>query len=247
MRGFVDEKDIADGVYVCLIFATWNCPVFPDITGTEKKNWTGGGYDAGTVSYSARYRDVIVLGSSHGYMGIDQNLLWDEFGIPSFAMCSSSQPPSASYYILKEILKYHKPKVVLLELYTFYHDGRDFLEEKDHVQLRKAFDALRLDEYKLDMVKDFFPDAPWQEKMQWYIPFLRYHSRWNELTSYDFDPMYFLRGSKVSYRVTPSEQPLMTDETAELFEYNMAYFEKLRSLCLENGIKLVTFTTPITL
>ena len=189
--------------------------------------------------------DVLVLGSSHGYMGIDENLMWTEFGIPSFAMCSSSQSPAVSYYTLKEVLKYQSPKVVLMELYTFYYDTQNLLTEPEHAQLSKGVDPLRLGEFKVEEIGDLFREMSWKERLNWYLPFLKYHSRWKELVAYDFDPMYFLRGSKVTFQTRPAEDPGMTDELGELFDYNMSYFEKIRALCEENGISLVVFTTPI--
>ena len=59
--------------------------------------------------------DVLVIGTSMGYAGINTNVLWEEFGIASYILCSAEQPFWISYYTLQEALKTQHPKVILLD------------------------------------------------------------------------------------------------------------------------------------
>lgn len=43
--------------------------------------------------------DVLMLGSSHVYCGINPNLLYDNYGIASFNMSSGGQTPWVSFFI----------------------------------------------------------------------------------------------------------------------------------------------------
>ena len=61
--------------------------------------------------------DVLVLGSSHAYCNLNAAILWDEYGIPTVSIGQSEQPLSYSYYMLENAIKYHKPKVVIQEVY----------------------------------------------------------------------------------------------------------------------------------
>ena len=59
--------------------------------------------------------DVLTIGTSLAYAGINTNVLWKEFGIASYNLCSAEQPFWVSYYILKEALKTQHPKLILLD------------------------------------------------------------------------------------------------------------------------------------
>ena len=59
--------------------------------------------------------DVLVVGTSIGYAGINTNVLWEEYGIAAYDLCSAEQPFWITYYQLKEALKTQKPKVILLD------------------------------------------------------------------------------------------------------------------------------------
>lgn len=187
--------------------------------------------------------DVVCLGSSHGYWSFQSNYLWNRYGITSLVMGSATQTIASSYYVLQEVLKYEKPKVVLLESYYFYV-GKKFLDKKDLVQVRKAFDGLRCDEVKLAMIKDFFGDRSFKENLPLYFPFLKYHNRWDNLKDHDFNTYHFLRGSALKDRVYPMEDPGLPQQPTELAEVNKEYFEKILELCRENGIELVMYQAP---
>ncbi len=59
--------------------------------------------------------DVLAVGTSLFYAGINTNVLWQEYGISSYDLCSAEQPFWVSYYTIKEALKTQHPKVILLD------------------------------------------------------------------------------------------------------------------------------------
>ncbi|MBR0219448.1 MAG: hypothetical protein IJQ33_09620 [Clostridia bacterium] len=59
--------------------------------------------------------DVLAVGTSLAYAGINTNVLWEEYGIASYNLCSAEQPFWVSYYTIKEALKTQHPKVILLD------------------------------------------------------------------------------------------------------------------------------------
>lgn len=188
--------------------------------------------------------DVVSVGSSHGYWAFQSNCLWGEYGITGLNMCSPRQSVASSYYVLKEVLKYEKPKVVLLETYYFHNDGK-YAEDPEQVHVRKAIDGLRLDEVKHEVIQDFFADMSFEDQLTLYIPFIKYHSRWAELEDYDFNSYYFLRGSTFDFSVTRMEDPGMPTEAVGISDTNYEYLEKMHQLCEENGIQLVVYAAPM--
>lgn len=188
--------------------------------------------------------DVISVGSSHGYWAFQSNCLWGESGITGLNMCSPRQSVASSYYVLREVLKYEKPKVVLLETYYFHNDGK-FAEDPNQVHVRKAIDGLYLDVVKHEAIQDFFPDMSFEDQLALYIPLIQYHSRWSELEDYDFNSYYFLRGSTFDFSITELEDPGMPTEPVAISDTNYEYLEKMYDLCSEKGIQLVLYAAPM--
>lgn len=88
-------------------------------------------YDYGICSMVNLYEqpkesmDVLTIGTSLAYAGVNTNVLWSEYGIASYNLCSAEQPYWVSYYLLKEALKTQSPKVVVL-------DAKPSIYEQDH-------------------------------------------------------------------------------------------------------------------
>ena len=78
-------------------------------------------HDYGICSMMNLYRqpddsvDVLAVGTSLAYAGINTNVLWEEYGIAAYDLCSAEQPFWVSYYTIKEALKTQHPKVILLD------------------------------------------------------------------------------------------------------------------------------------
>jgi hypothetical protein len=61
--------------------------------------------------------DIIIIGSSRGYCAYDPNIINSITNKNSYNMCTGSQNVIESYYYLKEILKFQKPKYVVYETF----------------------------------------------------------------------------------------------------------------------------------
>ena len=78
-------------------------------------------HDYGICSMMTYYRqeedtiDVLTIGTSLAYAGINTNVLWKEYGIAAYNLCSAEQPFWVSYYTLQEALKTQHPKLILLD------------------------------------------------------------------------------------------------------------------------------------
>ncbi len=59
--------------------------------------------------------DVLVLGTSLGYAGVNTNVLWEEYGIAAYDLCGAEQPFWVSRFYLEEALKTQSPKLIILD------------------------------------------------------------------------------------------------------------------------------------
>ena len=111
-------------------------------------------HDYGICSMMTYYRqeedtvDVLTIGTSLAYAGINTNVLWKEYGIAAYNLCSAEQPFWVSYYTLKEALKTQHPKLILLDakpaIYTrdYSKRGRTILSTFGIRDLRNRIDAI---------------------------------------------------------------------------------------------------------
>lgn len=78
-------------------------------------------HDYGICAMANLYRqpddsiDVLAVGTSLLYAGVNTNILWDEYGIAAYDLCSAEQPFWISYYVIREALKTQHPQVILLD------------------------------------------------------------------------------------------------------------------------------------
>ena len=78
-------------------------------------------YDYGICPITNFYRqpedsvDVLVMGTSCGYAGVNTNILFEEYGIAAYNLCGAELPYWVTDYYLEEALKTQRPKVILLD------------------------------------------------------------------------------------------------------------------------------------
>ncbi len=184
--------------------------------------------------------DVVLLGTSHLYYGVQPNALWRDYGITSYSMGSSEQTIASSYFLLKEAFAHQNPKVVVLESYYFWYNGL----YKDEARLRQAFDGMRFGKVKLEMIDEMLSDLGWKERLSYCLPFLKYHSRWESLEAYDFRTSPFLKGARVDFTTAEVENPGLPEQASQIPEINLEYLDKIQKLCEQNGAQLIVLAVP---
>ncbi|MDD6050135.1 MAG: hypothetical protein PUC00_02510 [Clostridiales bacterium] len=190
--------------------------------------------------------DVLMVGSSHVGMNVDNGMLWDDYGIASYTLWSGMQPLWNTYYFLKEGLKYQNPKVVVAEVFLA---GTD-VEYSDKTVAFKNVRAMRpsVDRFKNALIS--YPT--WQEAAEalWGMPY--YHNRYDELEASDLDFALYTRDLGVNRIQLPSDRiakvnlldgSQLTDQLP-LSEKNEKYLRMMIDLCKSKGVQLVLLIAP---
>ena len=192
--------------------------------------------------------DVLVLGTSCGYAGVNTNVLWEEYGIAAYNLCTAEQPYWISYYYLEEALKTQQPRLILLDAKaSIYQDdyskrGRTILATygiRSFDTRMKAIAACVADE-------DFAGFA---------LAFPELHSYYQkvETKNFAYPPDNSGRGTDwkgyIEMDVTEQHQRpslVWTDIKKPLNARQQEYFEKTLALAKEHGIPvmLVGFPNP---
>lgn len=194
--------------------------------------------------------DVIFLGDCEAYECIVPPILWNEFGIRSFVRGSPGQSIWQSYFLLCEIFKYEKPKVVFLNVYALRY-GEPQREEYNRLTL----DTMRNSYLKNQAIRQSMTKE--ENFISYYIPVLRYHGRWSELTRDDVK--YIFNTPKVSHNgyimqkgvmgVSMTEEEMRIEAYKQMYlpsipEVCFDYVDKMQKLCTENGSELVLIKSP---
>ncbi len=200
--------------------------------------------------------DVLILGNSHADNGIDPQILEQRYEeargktISVFNYSIYGMRVEQMSFFLEEALKTHVPKVILLETFAFL----PLEDEHREILARRAFDMLPLNGSKVEAVSYCVPE---EDKWSYYFPFLKYHTRWKELTAEDIRMVYRenawkTQGKTAAYVDKVMEQTddyFETDlsgltETRAITETERESFQKILDLADAHGIQLLLVSIP---
>jgi len=231
------------GIHVlnCLFIPKWTLPEDNRITSIIE-----GFYEEPENSL-----DIIFLGNSDVYRGVSPIYLWREYGYASYVRSTPGQKLWVSYYQLLETLKYQTPKLVVFAVDSLFNE-----EHSGEGNYRKTFDPMRLSAVKIQAILDPVFEFDFDTKSSYLFPFIRYHSRWNQLTEEDIsfysrdDKHFPHKGMDMSGDIKPYEggYSYMEDrgETVAIGERAGKYMELIIELCREKGMQLLFVEIPST-
>ena len=188
--------------------------------------------------------DVIFVGDCEVYENFSPITMWEDYGITSYIRGSAQQLIWQSYYLLEETLEYEKPEAVVFNVLSMKYDT-----PQKEAYNRMTLDGMKWSKSKVDDIRASMMED--EEFADYVFPILRYHSRWQELTSDDFK--YLFTGRPVSqsgYYMRIDVKPAQTFPKPkklanyEFGENSWKYLEKMRKLCEEKGIQLILVKAP---
>ena len=191
--------------------------------------------------------DVLVLGSSHAYQGVNTAVLWKEYGYSAFNLCGAAQPIWNTYYYLEEALKTQTPKVIILDIYSM-HYSTEYGEVSFAI---KNTYGMKWSDTKKEAIEVSFDHS--QTGIQYYIEALQYHSRYSDLNKTDFYPyqanrkMYENHKGFYCYFRTEAvkERDLNTVEYFnEVTDKCLLYYSMILDLAESKGIPVIVTAIP---
>lgn len=197
--------------------------------------------------------DILILGNSHADCGfradnMSTDICAEELSVFNYAIYGMRI--EQMYYFTKEVLKTHVPDLIILETFAFC----PLTDEDREVLTRRAFDVFPLNRNKFEAINYCMPEAD----ASFYIPFIKYHSRWKELSPYDFhvlynDSLWPTCGGNGSYTeevcADPGDGWFQQEipaiyETRALTPSEKDSLDKLLKLAEENNIQLLFVSVP---
>lgn len=211
------------------------------------KDSGGGGGWARFYASEEESIDVMIFGSSHAHCTVDNSILWNDFGIPSFTLSAGSQELDSTYYFMRESLKTQRPKVMLVEALSVTGDGPIANNE---TTINRNTMGMRWSGLLYEYVGMLSDSAGYteDERRRAFLKFPVVHSRYRELTRDDFeDDIYYMKGYRGSNDHNPLEavpEACFVTETADIEEGRREYLVKMMELCRAEGIQLIFFAAP---
>lgn len=126
--------------------------------------------------------DILILGSSHSNSGIDPGIINGDLGVKSFNYSLNGMRIEQLLYIFRDALRTQTPQIAILDTFSFVSAPQEYMEIYTH----RAFDHLPISLNKINAINTGIPG----EKSSYYLPFIKYHTRWKELKANDIRDVF---------------------------------------------------------
>jgi len=189
--------------------------------------------------------DVVFIGASTSFMGINPSLLWREYGIPSYDFCSAGQFAQLAQLFVKETIRQQHPQVIALDIGGLRHDD-------DYAPSARNYRALTEFPFSLDKLRTIFEYTPQEEWASHLLPLIKYHSvlkadfRNVRPVQQDIYLGYTPYFGNLNKKISLTENVDLTETTALNANAEKALREII-AVCKENGVELLLYSTPMKL
>lgn len=194
--------------------------------------------------------DVLFLGDSSIFKGVSPMEIYNQTGIASYNYSVSSARIYLLYYILEDAYKYQKPKVIMIDPLTLFYTEKEIEPER-----RKSFDYMKFSKVKYNMINDNFFEFSLKEKLSYYFPLFRYHSRWNSINisnvkrtfgNYHSITKGYIMSTKINPRTSGFSYMEPSGKKVVMEDYTKKYLDMFVNFCKNNNIDLVFLGIPDT-
>lgn len=202
--------------------------------------------------------DVVFIGASHIYRGINPLILFQEQGIASYDFGSGTGGIDGYRLYTEEAIRTHGPQLIVIDAHNIYRPMNS------EVVTRRWFDPIPLSYPKMSAVSSMMKnneqygyELEYDSWLSYMFPLLRYHDRWSELTETDFkfdqklsnySGVSHYHGSAPTYRSPKTVNFDKYDNSVKfndsVLEEAKQYFEEIVNLCKESGTELLIINMP---
>ncbi len=188
--------------------------------------------------------DIMFFGSSNTYCSFNPLILYEETGLKSYVFATQQQPVWATYAYIKDALKTQSPKLLVVDVLMFSKDSEYYDDGVNY----SFMDDMPL---SLNKIRLAIASAPRGDRVRLLVNFIKYHSRWSELTEDDYkfkrkEAADYLKGYTLLENVFDSASAPVQNvtESTPLGKKEILYFEKTVKLAKEKNIPLLFVKAP---
>ena len=190
--------------------------------------------------------DVLCVGSSHMYCGINPVQLYREYGIAAYDMAVGSQAPWQSYYYIKEVCKTQHPKMIIFDTYMV-GSVQDVEEHYQDYQTVANILNTSFSKNKIEAVMASKADS----KVNILLRFPYTYDEIDGYTGFSLQKLYGVEDYSMgySYRDEIEAYEDVVDvkgvkDSRTLHAKNERYLRRIIEYCLEQDIELILTNAP---
>lgn len=207
--------------------------------------------------------DVLILGNSHAFTGINPKHLSAQLGMTAFVMANNSMNWVDSYWTLREALNYCKPQIIVLETYGLDNYAPEQRSQAILSNQIRAFDNRSDIPLKIASTLDLFTFD--EIGLAWSPTVRNHHYLWNNqeqlrenlkrghpIEKPDFKDFYLGRFVRFSSGLSPETLAMydsipapIQGSTELIHEDNILAGKAIAALCRAAGIRLMIVTLPM--
>jgi hypothetical protein len=200
--------------------------------------------------------DILMIGSSQSFRGIDPGIFEDQLEMTSFNLSNSAQVISQTYYALEEALRHTDPEIVILE--TYFINQHKLIDDRWYFAYEEV-SAMKPGLPKTRYIFDLFTPLTYLDA---FFPAIREHANWSDKETLEDNDIYlktgvsiekdFMRDGYVEDSSTLSGDNLIAYSELAYHEqdFNMTpeafeYMKKITALLAEHDIDLLLVKTAM--
>lgn len=183
--------------------------------------------------------DVVFVGTSGTFSAFAPMNAWIKYGITSYNFCINAIGADVLPYAVIEAMKTQKPKVLVVDCYTFIHK-QIASQYPDEDIVRYSTDGFKYSLNRFNLINSVVPKG--MNKLPFYFDIIKYHS-----TKPEWDFLYSRHNVDKGYQFLPwavtTRTPLTNKETKLSAELDM-YLENLLKTCKKQKTEVLFVYYP---
>lgn len=201
--------------------------------------------------------DVMIMGNSHAYSTFNTDMLNEQLKKKHYILASNSQNVTQTYYNLMEVLKYQKPKMVILETSAIdynenWQNGAEAVFDRDWKK-ESNIDGMRFGLPKILAIINQYNYKNWPYA---FFRISRSHQNWKDVNQL-ISNHNFTSVEVYAYRTFSPSTTVMSEDTKKQYaeaavseslykisDSNMKHFYMLAELCKKENIQLCLVSAP---
>lgn len=182
--------------------------------------------------------DVLILGSSHAFRGIDARI-FEKRGILAFNIGSSSQTPLQTKLLLKRYLNRINPKLIIYEVTPY------FLTTDGVESALNLIGCDKNDDYSIEMARSINNFKVYNTLFYGFVcDFLNLNSNYKEPDVIGKNT--YIQGGYVESELSFFKQKKLAERTYEFKELQIRTFKEVLSIIDEKNIPYILIDAPVT-
>ena len=139
----------------------------------------------GFYEEKANTLDAIYIGASNVYASWQGPVAWKEYGITCYSLAIPSMPAVATKYLIEEARKTQPNALFIVNLNNFKSNGIAVSESDIHY----IVNFMPMSKTKVALINELSKQLGYTglDKAEFYLPIIRFHSGWNQITSKNFE------------------------------------------------------------